>query len=215
MLFPLFVVGCLWWWLAVVVASVLLIWALDRESGFGATVVLILSIAAIESVTYGGLIWPPWMTTWPGIAACVAGYVGIGVVWGLVKWYFLVVDRLYDFKVLRKQWLTTNGLTEIPPERKQEWLEWLWDRHCDWVRWAHVVDPESGTDRNRVYTLAVKPIANENKGRITTWMAYWPWSMLWTICADLIKRAFEKIQELCSNVMQRISDWAFSDFEED
>lgn len=217
MLYPLFVIGCLWWWLGVVVISALLICALEKESGFWATVLCIAFVGSTLSLgTNEALMGIDWLPhTLPEIALTALAYVGIGTAWGFAKWYLYVADRLNGYRVIRQYWLKVNNLASIPPERKQEWLQWLYDRRSTWVKWEYATDPVSHTDRSQVYTLTLKPLANDNKSRIATWMSYWPWSMLWTLCADLVKRVFKSIQKLCSNAMDRMATWIFRDFKED
>lgn len=53
------------------------------------------------------------------------------------------------------------------------------------------------------------PEAVDHKERIITWMAYWPFSMLWTLINDPVRRAFEWIYRRIGKFMQDISDKIF------
>jgi hypothetical protein len=50
--------------------------------------------------------------------------------------------------------------------------------------------------------------ATLNKSRITGWIAYWPWSMLWNLTGDFFKMIYEALQ----GVYQKISDRAMGKF---
>jgi len=54
-----------------------------------------------------------------------------------------------------------------------------------------------------------KPIAADSKSRITGWMTLWPWSLVWFIINDPVRRAFNAIYEKFSGAYQKISDKAF------
>lgn len=54
-----------------------------------------------------------------------------------------------------------------------------------------------------------KPNAQDNKARITGWMVFWPWSSLWFLINDPIRRAFSSLFDYLQGIFQRISDKAF------
>jgi len=56
-----------------------------------------------------------------------------------------------------------------------------------------------------------KPVATENKAKITAWMAFWPCSALSTLLNDPIRRLFKFLFKLFQNLFQRMSDWVFSE----
>ena len=49
---------------------------------------------------------------------------------------------------------------------------------------------------------------SENKSRITGWIAYWPWSLVWNITGDFFKTIYENLQ----GIYQKITDKAVGDF---
>lgn len=49
---------------------------------------------------------------------------------------------------------------------------------------------------------------SDNKSRITGWITYWPWSLLWNIAGDFVKTIYEQLQ----GVYQRITDKALGGF---
>ena len=54
-------------------------------------------------------------------------------------------------------------------------------------------------------------MARENKSRIIMWMAYWPWSLLWTTINDAVKRIYREIYQAIQRLLQGISDSVFKD----
>ena len=53
------------------------------------------------------------------------------------------------------------------------------------------------------------PKASYHKDRIITWMIYWPFSMLWTLINDPVRRGFEWIYRRIGKLMQSISERVF------
>jgi hypothetical protein len=57
--------------------------------------------------------------------------------------------------------------------------------------------------------------AKENKERIVNWMMYWPFSGLWTLINDPIKKSFQRIFTGLENRFQKISDDITKEFNDD
>jgi hypothetical protein len=57
--------------------------------------------------------------------------------------------------------------------------------------------------------------AKENKERIVNWMMYWPFSGLWTLINDPIKKSFQRIFQGLENRFQKISDNITKEFDND
>jgi len=91
-------------------------------------------------------------------------YLGIGLVWSFVKWYFYLLGK--------KDYITENNVTHI---------------------------------ENYI------PKAKDNKGRIISWMSYWPFSAFWTIINDPIKRMFRFIYARFENLYDKMEKKMFSD----
>jgi len=53
--------------------------------------------------------------------------------------------------------------------------------------------------------------ASENKGRIVSWMSYWPLSLVWTFLDQPVKRLFTWIYNRTSKVYDRIHDHVFGE----
>jgi len=67
--------------------------------------------------------------------------------------------------------------------------------------------------RERAKSLHGKPLATANKRRIITWMTYWPWSAVWTIINDPVRRLFKEIFYRIQKVYEAIANSAYKDIE--
>lgn len=68
--------------------------------------------------------------------------------------------------------------------------------------------------RNYTYSYdKAKFSAKQNKERIMNWMMYWPFSGLWTLINDPIKKSFQRIFKGLENRFQKISDNITKEFD--
>lgn len=65
----------------------------------------------------------------------------------------------------------------------------------------------------KVFGLITKPVVRDHKSRIMTWMCFWPFSMVWTLINDPIRRIFKAIYSRIKGMLQRIADRAFEGLE--
>jgi hypothetical protein len=56
-----------------------------------------------------------------------------------------------------------------------------------------------------------KPVATENKAKITAWMAFWPCSVISTLLNDPIRRLFRYLFNLLKSLYQKMADAVFAD----
>jgi hypothetical protein len=56
-----------------------------------------------------------------------------------------------------------------------------------------------------------KPVATDNKAKITAWMAFWPCSVISTLLNDPIRRLFRYLFNLLKSLYQKMADAVFSD----
>lgn len=93
------------------------------------------------------------------------------------------------------------------------WSFFKWYLHCrderkrfdEWIE-----EEKKGTQRYGPGSRPEKPLASVNKARITGWMTFWPWSLVWFIINDPVRRAFNAIYDRLQGIYQRISDSAFA-----
>lgn len=65
------------------------------------------------------------------------------------------------------------------------------------------------------YNTIRKPLVRDNKSRIMTWMCFWPFSFIWTMINDPVRRIFTAIYMRIKDRLQKISDDAFDGLEPD
>lgn len=59
------------------------------------------------------------------------------------------------------------------------------------------------------YGVIRKPLVRDNKSRIMTWMCFWPFSFVWTMVNDPVRKVFAAIYMRIKDNLQNISDKAF------
>lgn len=83
------------------------------------------------------------------------------------------------------------------------WSMWRWHKHVKKV----VEEARNNKHNDPRYALAL----SRNKSRITNWILYWPWSLLWNICGDFLTGIYDAM----SGVYQKIVDKALKPLEEE
>jgi len=59
---------------------------------------------------------------------------------------------------------------------------------------------------SKVHGLDEVYSASENKERILNWMMYWPFSLLWTMIDEPVKKLFQNIYTATEKMFQRMAD---------
>ena len=181
-------IGTVWFWFVIAAACVIMIAAIEFENVGLATISMIVTLATLgywgdfNVLTYARE-HPPWAI------GVVAGYFLAGTVWAVCKWWFYVRRKLEKYGEARDIFFRTNDLPSgpVPEEDKVRFRDHLQYHECG------------------------VPQVGEEKSRIMTWMAYWPWSMVWTIVNDPIRKIFRHIFKSIQEFLQRISDRVFRD----
>jgi hypothetical protein len=190
----IFIIGSIWFW--VLVGTFLLaelFWIEAKDSGVGATITL----AAFTAVFFfwGDPTVFEWMKANPvDLLIFIGSYIAAGGVWGFIKWYFFLKEAAREYQEKRRSWLQNKGITKadlgtvVPEKLRSEW------------------------SKQHAYNLA-RPKASERKSDIIMWMAYWPWSLLWT----LIRDPFRHLYNFCAAKMEKMSQKVFKNvgFEDD
>jgi hypothetical protein len=211
-----FVLAGPWFWLLAVAAMCFIIWALEEDSGVWATTTLVAFLLLITFFGEGLVVFKwlaanPWMLLWGALA-----YIGIGAVWGVIKWYFYASSKAEDFEDLKIAWLKSKGVAgkKVPLELQNEWTAYV----CDNGRFGHweYLDPNdeyygstnryTPKDQRKRKPMLDMPYSWNNKARIVRWMSYWPFSMLWSLLDDVVKRIFRRIQRMLGQIMDSITE---------
>lgn len=195
-----------WWWVLMVLASCLLIYSLERQSGQGAAIILIGTLLLMTF--FGEVQWLKWIAANPlKVLSWIGIYIVSGAIWGVVKWFMYVSQRSEEYESEKLSFLKRHNVEghEVPVELKRKWRQHLLNS----VKWTTV----RGFDMKS--TLRIQPVAWENKGKIVTWMTYWPWSLLWAVTNDMVQKVFRTLQRWLGSFMDRISAWVFRGTEKD
>lgn len=202
MLITLFALGTFWFWVLVAVHFCVLLALIEYEKTGWATFTMIATFAALYFLgdfnVVAAALHNPAMT-----AAFVGGYFAAGTAWSVAKWWFFVRRCREDYDKQKIAFLRQNGIegTVIPDALKAKWKENLgynYGGRNSYRRGENVI-----------------PKAGDHKSRIMTWMCYWPWSMVWTLINDPVKRVFKQIYLQIQGIMQSISNRAFRGVEDD
>jgi hypothetical protein len=201
----LFALGTLAFWLLVIAESVLLLALIEYEKVGWGTISLIATLAALYFLGNSEVV--AYLAQNPlTIALGVCGYFVAGTVWSVAKWWFYVGNVREKYDERKADFLRSNGVegTVIPDELKKKWKESL----------AHSTYSVYGGARQD-FSNGIVPKARDHKAKILTWMTYWPWSMVWTLINDPVKRLFKYIYRSIQELLQSISNRAFRGVEND
>lgn len=221
----IFAFGTVWFWALFVVASIIILAAIENEKGLLATATFIAACIVFgvwgDREIFGWIRHHPWKT-----AECVVGYFIAGTFWFITKWWRFVrknrhkYDEAFDlFKSdFQKNDYQLHGMrvfrgghdehekvmkevqrrkaTEPDVVFKQEWT-------------AHI-----GDGNYRGIFFEFKPKYRSHKGQIFLWACYWPWSAFWTLLSDPIKKVWDGIIHSLRGFLEHISARSFRDVAE-
>lgn len=123
--------------------------------------------------------------------AGLAGYFVAGALWAFLKWFFYTRRQLEKYYEHRQEFLRsrTSGLKigfrdPLPENLKDEWKSY----------------------RGYTSRYELNPQISEHKMSCYIWIAYWPFSMVWTLIDDPVRRLVKWIYRKISGTLQNISD---------
>jgi hypothetical protein len=191
---PFFLFGSLPFWIVLVLFNLLLIGLVETEKPGWATTATVLLVGMFWF--FGDPAFGAAITANPlNIGLYLLAYVGIGLVWSFVKWYFYVQECRDQYLADREQFLQDRRITLneliLDDALKAEFKRWL---------------PSSRYE--------IQPKASNNKGRITLWATYWPWSFLWSFVDDIVKNTFNWLFVRFQGLFQAISNRIWGDAKE-
>src|SRR3954447_22656276 len=102
--YEVFVVGSLWFWLLLVVETILLSVLVEWDKGAIATATFLITLFLLHFLgdvnIYGYLIRHPWT-----VVLGAAGYFALGTLWAIAKWWFFVREQRAWYDELRAAYL--------------------------------------------------------------------------------------------------------------
>lgn len=239
MLFAFLLFGTPWFWLALALPFVFLIWFVENERAVGAALTLI--IATVVFVLFGDKNLIPWITSHPIlIAEYLGAYILVGIVWGFVKWFFHVLRARDRYEKVRNKFVaeadsyrTTQRRYQAENEFREKNRRRINTSETDAadkaalataVKEALAAPIPEGFDKKLFADYAkhhavslgeFPPRADHNKGRIIFWMSYWPASALWTIINDPITRFYRFLYNRIGKLLEGISNSMFAKYKDE
>ena len=132
------IAGTVWFWIISIIAFVLVIIATERGSGTGASLTLLATLALFfffgNKVPFSDFFSYIVRNPWPFLGA-VTGYVFIGVLWSICKWYFFLLKE--RDKCIEDQSSYQHSTVSIPKvsRYKSEIIVWMiyWPFSAIWT----------------------------------------------------------------------------------
>jgi len=181
------IVGGVWFWILTALIIVLLVWEVAGERAIAGGFTLLAYLLLIH--LFGNASIFAAVKAHPEYAYIgIPAFFLIGAIWSLVKWWFFVKRSALEYRESRMAFLEANGVVG-----------------------ATLDTPVPENLKARAFARSRKPLARQNKGRIITWMVYWPFSMAWT----LLDEPWRLIYEALARLFQRISDRIWADLDKD
>lgn len=144
-----------------------------------------------------GVLWfffdiPIFSAIWNNPLWAMLGFIAyfvVGTGWSMVKWLLHVTRLKDDFLEDREKWLKSEA-GNLPSEE----VELAWWNSFEGSQWRPKIPAH----------------ASNHKELITLWIMYWPWSALWTLLDDPLRRLVNWIYRQIQFVYVRISDKVFA-----
>lgn len=199
----LFVIGSFWWYFVTVVYIFLAIWSTDNGSlgwslfTLGAYLAFFSFLGKVNIFTY--IFFHPL----PALM-CVGGYFLVGFGWSFLKWWLFVLDSAEAYKGEMKRFLKEHA-PDIPAGSDHRSFEEFISKKSGTmlkVEWANHIQFKDEFK---------KPVVAKNKERISVWIVYWPFSMVWSFLKDFVRRFVEHLVLKCKKLYQTITNRAYRD----
>ena len=175
--------GSTWGWVIFFVGFITVTALVENDKGFWAAFSIIFVSLALLFPKLDKIV--SFVAHNPGkVALIILGYFVAGTAWSFVKWVLLLAERRERYNETKAKVLKNAGVTELTPELARTLI-------------------------NRLTTYEVVPQVKEHKSDILMWMTYWPFSGLWTLINDPVRRIFQWIFVGIKSSLQKISDRMF------
>lgn len=174
-----FVMGGFWFWSLLALEFILLIWFVEQEWGWASWWSLVGFIVMIH--LFGDAKLLIYIKDDPQIIIYgMLAYIGIGFVWSTLKFRFALSKYRDKIDDLRDKWKERGN--DVNDDKG--WRKYL-------------------SDNTSQYDV---PKFSEYKDKIVFWWAYWPPSLLWTLCHDFVERFFKELFKLVQKFYRQLFD---------
>lgn len=196
------IVGGLIFWIIFAVMALAIVLPSKDELGWWNFFILLAGLGAFQLFTKFKIFSFIWLHI-AAVPYVLIGYLVIGAIWSVLKWYTLVKDKFKLYNEVRAKFFKDNKISAsvLPPIHADNFSRALANEGVlkTWYRGAG--------DELTIDKIAPKP--SENKSRILYWIGWWPLSVVGTIVGDYLLRVVNHIYDLFVTVYERISHSVF------
>lgn len=198
-------IGTIGFWVMLFAISCCMVGFLEfRRSGF-ATLTFILTLFVLSNLTGMNVNW--FVQRLPWVALYVFLYVVVvGVLWAVFKWWRKVENLAQKCKDLKCEFLRKHSIVDgvIPTDHMEEWQGWIRNRGNGTI---HGLKVENAG--------IVPPHPNDYKEEIYLWIFFWPWSMLWFVFDEPVRKLARALYRRIRGSLVAISEHSFKDIKGD
>ena len=207
-----FAFGTFWFWLACLAVFVLVLMFSENDKNFLAGFSLLAFLVLMEWSGTFNIFSSPLL-----LIGGIVTYLLVGAGWSVGKWFSLLHKQRDQLSVVKESWVRQwnkdhkgqPGLVLKPNDRVPDGA--AWDDFATFVE-------NSDYSPNRHYGWKPEdrqdlvPEWSRYKGKLTSWVMFWPTSAFWTLLNDPLVRAGKYIVQRLKNVYRRVADHVFRDF---
>ena len=190
------ILGSMSFWIVIGIAVLMLVWFIEIEAAGLATALVVAILGVL--FFFGNLgVAITWCVANPLLVlAIIAGYFVAGAGWSVVKWYFFVSNKRERLADTKKSFLLKNNESidkgsnpnlSIPDALK--------------TNWKTLVDRDY--DLQKCLVTSLTPY--KHKARLYIWIGYWPFSFVWTMINDPVKKAIKAIRRRLTGIYEFIA----------
>jgi hypothetical protein len=193
MLSSILVVGSIWFWALMVASFLLILFAAEVWDAPFVALTTIVATFVIAEYFFDIALWS-WVVANPFYLFVGAGtYIIVGAAWSFVKWYLFLRNYKELYTDEKIKYLRRHNIEgqELPSNLIKDFK------------------------RTLPYKIRKIPQARSEKGRILTWMGFWPWSVVHSLFADIFRQIFVAIYSRLSMLYDKISQFAIDDIQKE
>ena len=214
-------VGTLWWLLLTVGFVVWMFYSVAAYRPIMAAICLVLFLALLQWAS--GVHMLEWLGGHPlHVALAVLAYFAAGVVWSFPRWWLHIRkwarvpnsfpplgSNYYENVTLeeyRKKWVE-HELCKLDAEDRAEHNKAVRSVQCSSVVSGPMAPGMTATPVAAIWATeleSIRPKAVKNVSKITTWIIYWPWSVLVSLFEDLLREVARWVVERLRHVYDAI-----------
>lgn len=216
----MFILGVVAWaFLALLVLAIFVIVSVEKEEPWGAFIAILL--AGVVAHFSGTVNMIDAFHNWQQLVGLIGAYIGIGVGWCVIKWIFFTNEwarnQRENIKHNRKVFLKALNLSgdSIPDAHKDAWVRWSKSYGYSKKPGQPPYSELNDVSPEQVQSSDAIAVVN-NWSKFSIWGLYWPFSMLWTLIDDPIKRTFKFIiMNVVGGALQLFANRATSQVEDE